>query len=82
MKPVHTDYTNIILGAPSNWDASKFGECQPLPVHKSENFVSSWWSPTFWGAVKILLGHKVRVSLAGQTQVPITVEIEKVKVKE
>ncbi|QEZ47193.1 hypothetical protein [Cupriavidus oxalaticus] len=72
MRPLTTDYTNAMLGAPADWDPTVHGECIGLPVHRdhANNRWLSWYQPTEQDIANLLAGVPIRLSVYGAGHPP------------
>lgn len=77
MPPVKTDHTNVMLGAPVDWDPSTHGECCGLPVHRdwANNRWLSYWQPTEQDIANILAGVPIRLSVFGSGHPPVAIAV-------
>lgn len=71
MKAIHFKGQTNVLGKPLDWDDSKDGTCGSLPVLKFEGVIYSYWKPTLLERIKVLLGYKVRLAVAGAYMPPV-----------
>ena len=77
MKPETFPGVDVVLGAPENWDESKHGECEGLPIMKRDGICISCWSMTWRERFSILFGQRIMVHVAsGETQPPIALLVE------
>lgn len=79
MKPVPFNGADTVLGAPSNWDASKHGECQGLPVRINTDgglcSLSSRWKLDAEEFAKLLDGGYVELTVFGETHLVVSIRI-------
>jgi hypothetical protein len=77
MKPIQTDRTNVLLGAPKDWDAARDGEYIGLPVHLDvENrLFHSFWQPSEQDIADILAGMPVRLTVFGGSHPPVAIAV-------
>ncbi len=76
MKPVPTSNTTTVLGAPRDWDASRYGPCEGLPVTKSDGVFYSWWKPSLRERLALLFGCNVRLCLTGVSHPPVILDTQ------
>lgn len=76
MKPIEFKGQEIILAAPSNWDAKEKGECLGLPIVRVDSIVMSCWKPTLKERLKLIFGKPITLSVySGQSQPPVCLEV-------
>ena len=73
MKPIHTDATTVVLGAPANWNAEIDGPCHGLPIVRTEDdpLQYSYWSTTWRQRLSILFGKPIRLCVFGAGHPPV-----------
>lgn len=76
MKPVKHPWTNRELGKPKDWDESRFGPCESLPVVEGDGIFYSYWETTWRDRVAILFGRPVRLCLTGRVHPPVMIDTE------
>ncbi|NEU94797.1 hypothetical protein [Bradyrhizobium uaiense] len=80
MKPIQTEHTNAVLGAPPNWDAEANGPCGGLPVLVQDEgglpAFYSYWRPTWRERFEILFGRLIRLCVVGRTHAPVHLDTE------
>lgn len=73
----------MTYGEPENWDIKTHGPCASLPVCKivteDARFIHSWWKPTFIERIYILLGWKIRLTVAGTAMPPVAFLVDNQK---
>jgi hypothetical protein len=75
MKPIKTDKTNLILGAPEGWNELQHGPCIGLPVLQTEDpYFYSFWQTTWRERFAILFGRPVRLCLVGRSHPPVMLD--------
>lgn len=80
MKPLKNEWTTIILGAPKDWDAEQYGQCEGLPVlierEGSQMLFYSYWQATWRERLAVFLGRPVRLCVTGQAHPPVHLDTE------
>lgn len=81
MNPVKMADTNLLLGAPVDWDENKNGECVALPVkaHRDEHqnpIFQSAWEPSEEEKAIIAAGGRIILTVWGQMHPPVGLHIE------
>lgn len=74
MKPVRTKATTGELGAPVDWDHSVYS-CSALPVATHNGVMYSYWKPTLWEWLMLVLGRPVRLAVSGRGHPPVALEV-------
>lgn len=74
MRPVHTDLTTTILGAPRDWDAEARGECEGLPIAVADGTMYSYWRLNLREWISVLIGRKIRLGIFGQGHPPVSLD--------
>lgn len=65
------------LGAPTNWDADKDGECKPLPVVRLQNGFVSQWRLTLLDRLRVLIGGAVYLEVLSASHPPVCVSADR-----
>lgn len=77
MTPIKWHTCNLVLNAPTNWDAERHGTCQALWVQQTEDpAFFSFWKPSWKDWFKVLLGYPVRLCILGTQHPPIWVDTD------
>jgi hypothetical protein len=76
VRPVRTDTTTAVLGAPRDWDASVHGECEGLPIAVNDNVMFSYWRPSPVEVLRILRGKPIRLGVFGTGHPPVSIDTE------
>jgi hypothetical protein len=76
MKPIRTDATTALLGAPRGWDEPRHGECQVLPVVEADGVFYSYWRPTWRERLRVLFGRPVRLCVVANGMPPVAVDTD------
>lgn len=72
MKPVLFEGHDVVLGAPSDWDAERDGPCSGLPVKRDKGRCISCWEPSSEERAAIAAGANIYLSVfSGRTQPPV-----------
>jgi hypothetical protein len=75
MKPIKNKYTTTTLGAPKDWDESKYGPCIGLPVACcDDNYNYSYWSLTWRERLSVLFGRPIRLCVLGWPHPPVMLD--------
>lgn len=75
LNPVKQPHTNVIFGAPADWDESQ-GECVGLPVTRAEDGVlHSFWQPSETDIANILAGMPIRLSVFSSAHPPVAINV-------
>ena len=77
MKPVKMSHTTRILGAPPFWEEATDGKCEGLPISDGDGFIAAYWQTSWRERLLILLGCPVRVSIAGRTTYPLSLDVRR-----
>lgn len=77
MKPIKTDMTTKVLGAPRDWDSTKHGECVGLPVVEAHGYLYSYWKPSLLQRLKLAVGIPIRLCVASSAHPPVSLEVTK-----
>ncbi|MGO7756837.1 hypothetical protein ACC761_06420 [Rhizobium ruizarguesonis] len=74
--PIHTKYTNQVLGAPRNWDVEKHGRCAGLPICRTDDpYLISYWKFSWRERIAVILGARIRVCVASTIHPPLMLEV-------
>lgn len=76
MKPIFFKGFQESLGAPPNWNAAEYGECEILPIRREYGCIYSCWKPSFRERLKLIFGQPITMIVAmPQTQPPISLNV-------
>ena len=77
MPPVNTKHTNVVLGAPVDWDPVTHGECIGLPAHRDQvtGCWHSFWQPTEQDIANLLAGLPIRLTVFSGAHPPVSVAV-------
>jgi hypothetical protein len=73
MKPAMFREMTHVLGAPSDWDAEKKGECLGLPVafNREAGTITSCWVPEPEDVAALAAGGRVYLTIVGSAHPPV-----------
>jgi hypothetical protein len=76
MKPGKIRFATHALAAPADWDAEKYGECDPLQVRKrADGIMESAWYPSTDELTLLAMGRPVILSIWGDVHPPVSVNV-------
>jgi len=77
MPPINTKHTNVVLGAPADWDPAVHGQCIGLPAHRdpSTGLWHSFWQPTEQDIANILAGSPIRLTVFSGSHPPVSISV-------
>lgn len=77
MKPIKTPRTNMVLGAPKEWNELRHGPCIGLPVIATEDpYFYSYWSVTWRERLAVLFGRPIRLCVVGASHPPVSIDTD------
>ena len=76
MTPIKTPSTNLVLGAPKDWDQRSNGTCKGLPVIATEDpRFYSFWRASWRERIAVLFGQPVRLCVVGGSHPPVRIDL-------
>lgn len=75
MIPMKTKTTDLLLGAPRDWDESKLGECKALPVCAVDGVIYSYWRLSVAERIKIFFGSPLRLAIFSERMPPVELSL-------
>jgi hypothetical protein len=77
MALLKTQHTNMVLGAPKDWDEERDGTCVGLPIHidLERGVMYSFWQPSEQDIANILAGVPIRLSVFGSGHPPVAIAV-------
>ena len=78
MQPIKTPSTNVILGAPPEWNKTQHGPCIGLPVVQTEDpYFFSYWRASWRERLAVLFGRPIRLCVVGASHPPVSIDTVK-----
>lgn len=76
MEPIWTPDTTRAVGAPTDWNAGKYGKCIKLPIVDHDGVMYSYWRPSPTERLAIFRGTPVRLAVVDIIHPPVAIDTQ------